>query len=419
MRIILHFGMIKTGSSSIQATLAKNAASMSNSNIYYPIASYVDHNGILTTAFSQKPRRVHKLKEISRSAFEEKKAKQLIRLDKLLKAHQGRDILLSSEVVASLRFDELKNFYLWLKNYTDDITAVAYVRSPATHLASAFQQQVKGGLKKSFDLHNCYPYYKHTIEKFDSLFGKENVQLWQFNPASFPEGGVVTDFCQRLGINMPLNAIVRVNEGLSLPAISLLYAYSKLGQGIGSGKNVRKEYQLLVKAVSQLQGEKLQFSARLIRQTLRPHRDDIAWVEARLGTPFSESIPTTNPANAIRSEKDLLSFTPQTLEWLATEVGVDKVSNKKFPRMIAQDVAKNMHLLRLKLAKDYEESQAIESIERRKKRTLLAEKRAKMREKTKAMSPDEKQLLIEKRKKTHERRQNMQPSVESPSKNAD
>jgi hypothetical protein len=84
---------------------------------------------------------------------------------------------------------------------------VAYVRDLAGYITSNFQERVKNGYA-NFDLIDSAPPYRRWFEKFDAVFGSENVRLWKFDPASFPRGCVVQDFCARLGLELP-PAVVR------------------------------------------------------------------------------------------------------------------------------------------------------------------------------------------------------------------
>ena len=66
-------------------------------------------------------------------------------------------------------------------------------------MESAFQQLVKYHNFNTFNFSIVYPHYKKKIHKFDKVFGIENVNLWKFDPKSFPNNDIILDFCSHLG----------------------------------------------------------------------------------------------------------------------------------------------------------------------------------------------------------------------------
>src|SRR4029079_5237682 len=117
----------------------------------------------------------------------------------------------------------------------DKLSIVGYVRPPAGFVTSAFQERVKGGSLRRFDVASGYRNYQNCFGKFDAVFGRERVHLWKFDPPSFPDGCAVRDFCARLGIALPARRIRRLNESLSREMVSLLYIFSHQRQLRGYG----------------------------------------------------------------------------------------------------------------------------------------------------------------------------------------
>ena len=122
---------------------------------------------------------------------------------------------------------------------------------------------------------------------FDDVFGRANVHLWKFDPKSFVGKCVVQDFCSRLGIAFPKDRIVRVNESLSREAVALLFAYRKYGRALGSTAMNGPENQRLVAQLRKIGGSKFRLSAEAVRPILDRNREDIEWMEKRLGPEVS------------------------------------------------------------------------------------------------------------------------------------
>ncbi|KJV05314.1 hypothetical protein [Methylocucumis oryzae] len=203
-----------------------------------------------------------------------------------------------------------------------------------------------GNVKKRF-LEGPKIRYKKSFEKFDHIFGKENVYFWKFDPNSFPDRCVVKDFCQRLHIDIEEDNIIRTNESLSLEATSLLYTYLRYGKALILNSVGEKRFPLLVKQISQLSGRKLRFSSELITPILEKNRVEIEWIEQRMGASLAEDI-YKDDAIAIHSEKELITYTPETVLWLAKLLGEDYIDNMH-PKMSHLEIAEWMHTLRLRL----------------------------------------------------------------------
>jgi hypothetical protein len=332
MRIIIHFGMFKTGSTSIQETLYQNRANLMN--IYYPNFGKPAHSLILSSAFRGKqsnPLLLSKLKK---------------ELD--FNINKDCDILLSSEALTNFKFNELKSLHSMLSCYTKNIIAVGYIRSPKAYIESIFQEKLKALGIASFNIHQQFPKYQVLFEKFDQIFGKENVYFWNFDPLTFPDGCVVRDFCQKLSIDISPDSIVKVNEGLSLGAISFLYAYSKYKEELKFDSISRKELNPMIHLLSQLQGKKLRFASEIIAPILESNRSEINWMETRMEASLAENI-TKDDHNAIHSEAELLTFSPESIQWLAQQLGEDYVQCRH-SQMMAKQIAKWVDMLRFKLS---------------------------------------------------------------------
>jgi hypothetical protein len=127
-----------------------------------------------------------------------------------------------------------------------------------------------------------------------------------------------------------------------------LFAYRKFGPGFGVGPTVLRENRRLASRVAKLSGPKLRLHSSLVAPVIAERREDIEWMEARLGVSLAEDL-AAHDEGAIRSEEDLLRFSPETLQWLAEQLGGDYVQRWR-PRMGPREVADWMHQLRMQLA---------------------------------------------------------------------
>jgi hypothetical protein len=345
---IIHFGMHKTGSSSIQQSLAER---LDDPGFRYVTTGVANSSGGIAIGFLDDPATYQGSRKTGMSGSQLEHRRQIIRqrLSAQLRSERssGACTILSAEYISTMKSGDFTSLCDFFAEHGYAVTAVGYIRSPKSYMESAFQQRVQGGFN-TFELSKVYPHYRYHFDKFDAILGRERVRFWHFDPRSFAGGCVVQDFCRRLGIAFPPANVVRTNEGLSRPAVSLLFAYRRFGPEFGVGPTVIRENLLLAQRFAQLRGPKLRFHSSLVAPILEEQRDDLAWMEERLGTSLSEDM-TRDDGSAICSEGDLLVFVPEALQWLAEQLGPD-YADKWRPDMSPQEVAEWVHLLRLKLA---------------------------------------------------------------------
>ena len=345
-RCIIHFGMHKTGSSSIQESLFRHASSLSN--FHYLHAGKANSSGAIATAFSDNPIKYHANRKsgMTQDKLKDQEKKIKTQLTDQLKESTKFNFLLSAEDISTLSLTGLQRLVDWLSCQVDDIEAVGYIRSPCSFMASAFQQQVKGGLRE-LSLTKLMPQYRNRFEIFDQVIGRDRVKFWKFDPTAFPNYCVVRDFLSRLNIDFPESKIIRINEGLSKDAVALLYAYHKYGPGYGVGPTVIQENNRLVKLLSGLSGQKVQFASSVLRPLLVERREQISWMEDRLGASLQESL--IDGPHVIYNDTDLLKFSPESVRWLVEQLDLKL---PVLPSPTPEIVSKWMHALRLKLTSD-------------------------------------------------------------------
>ncbi len=340
---IIHIGMHKTGSSSIQRSLT---GFEDEQFVYAPLGKQHNHSIPICTLFSGNPERhvAHKSNLRDMADVAAYRARVRARLESAIEGAQERTLIISGESISLLSRPDLSHLHDYLDDHFDRVDVVAYVRSPAGFMSSAFQQRVKGRLDQ-FQPEAQYCNYEKCFSKFDDLFGRENVRLWHFSPESFPGGCVVQDFCARLGINLPKGRIIRSNESLSRHAVALLYCYRKFGKEFGSVDMTAQEGQRLGNILGALAAGKFRFSPDLIRPILERNRADIEWMEARLGEPLGEELGSHQPGD-VRDESDLLTPDPDAVCELIKVLGevAPAGNNGKTPEQVASLV----HLLRRK-----------------------------------------------------------------------
>lgn len=305
-RCWLHVGMHKTGTTSVQASLG--AIRNHPQWRMLKVGGRSNMGKALCAMFAKKPSKHSAFRKLGKSDEEIAEDGKVLRekLRETVQACPAPNIIISAEVLTSV-IDQagLAALRDLLAPFCKEIRVIGYVRPPVAFKASIFQEAVKHG-KGKFNATEIKVGYRRRFRKFDEVFGRENVLLRKFAPASFPGGCIVADFCQRIGIEAPPpESIQRTNESLCREACGMLYAYRKFGPGYGVGEGVIRENNELISPFFGISGEKLQFSTKLMLRSLVAETKDIRWTERRIGESLHEKLSETS--TGISTEEELLT----------------------------------------------------------------------------------------------------------------
>ena len=310
--LIVHIGMHKTGSSSIQETFSKKEFSELEYLKVSKGSGYPNLSGFVSTAFLNAPERYHTHVKNGRTRTEVKllQERYLKELSEVLRGCRSKRALISAEDLSAPNWSlsERRNFLDFISRFTRSVRVIGYVRPPAGFMASAFQQILKGGAMLSLDNPNLWPFYRERFEPWIDLLGKDRVELVLFDKNSLLKGDVVLDFAERLGVTLAPSEIFRVNESLSIEATALLYIFRKYQKkepyNQYSGDNNR-----LMTALYKIGAHKFCFSYDLTSSFIKRNQMDMNWINEQLETPVQDN----------SREKDFMIDSEQALYELACE----------------------------------------------------------------------------------------------------
>jgi hypothetical protein len=317
-KCIIHIGMHKTGSTSIQHSLDSYS---DDRFLYATLTNTPNHSLAMYSLFAADPGS-HRLHRTARRSG--RKLKLYIQraeadLQRAITAAKGRTLIISGEGIIGLEPQEVDGLAKRFRSQFDQVTIAAYVRPPAAFVSSALQQRIRGGAAK-FEPAQMYRSYQKTFVKFDDAFGTDNVMLWKFDPASFPGKDVVRDFCARIELPLAERRIVRMNDSLSRQVVSALYTYNKFAGKVGDGRARPAELHRLGNTLAALGTDKFRLSAKIVQPMLAENRDDIRWMEDRLGASLEER-DTPHADGDVADEDDLLRPDPKVAEKLRQILG--------------------------------------------------------------------------------------------------
>lgn len=342
---IVHIGMPKTGSTTLEETFFENIedprvayASLPESNhgcrivslfIDHPEKYYYTQNLALTESGLQKYND-NSLELLIGGFTTEKYDIQLI---------SGED-LFHLPTASKTALDDLKSL---LEQYFEKILIVAYVRPAKSFMESAFQQLVKHHELKSFDFNIIYHPYRN-FKKYIDVFGEKNILLWKFDPENFPEGDIVLDFTTRLGLHPQRSKKKIFNESISMEAISILFTYHFHANVKTDFKHRAKKLEYkLIDLLRGIGNTKFRFAGSLMRQALEANKDDYLWITSVMGKGFSENEESLN-SDGIQNEYELMIFATKSIPALIDLAGEESLSLKidDSPQTVARLVDKIM-----------------------------------------------------------------------------
>ena len=231
MKLVLHIGPPKTGTTVIQGVLFRHRKALAEAGAYV-FHDPVDQARPLSTLYHQPSR---PMVPALRAHFGSKQAamnwsqRAWVRLQKHLKERKPRVVILSSEHFATL--EEHGPFMRRLAKMFDEIEVIGYVRSPESLYCSAVDQLIRGGMRLN-ELSSPWDYRAPSIwrvKKDLASVGADHMTLRRFDRALLHEGDVVADLFHvmndKLGLDLPTTddrGPAKVNSSLSGAAAAFL-----------------------------------------------------------------------------------------------------------------------------------------------------------------------------------------------------
>ena len=278
-RLILHVGMHKTGTTSIQMSLN----GLSEGGVRYMDLGSSNHTGPISAAFAGDPKEDGNRLRMGRTP--EQMAAVRRRTLERLHADFAQDFhtyIISGEGLVHLSQGSLDRLRDTLMKHVDRVDVFAYVRDPVGYSTSAFQERTKGG------------YAGHELTRADyrlkfapmmHTFGRDHVTLKEFARPALRDGSAVVDFCHLWGIPFDPKREVRSNESLSEPTVRLVHLFNQSGKVAAGSRELKRARLNMIKAINgHFQGK---FE---LPEAFRVHAidtEDIAWLEENFNIHFA------------------------------------------------------------------------------------------------------------------------------------
>lgn len=347
---ILHVGMPKTGTSSIQDSLFFG---LEDPAYRYISLGQNQASETVLACFLNQPHEfwVFRMLGFSKSQFQRMQTSHVRRLRRALAQARGnrQTPILSTEDCWVLPSSALHRLRAFLESEGFHVAVIAYVRPIKSWLESFFQQRNKWK-KIAFKPFQMIPasgndpdyFYAEKLKTFSQLFGRENITVRPFVSSTLKSNCAVQDFCDTTGIKLDPNSILRSNESLSADATRLLYAYNHFCDSEIKNRLVKRI--TLAKYTESLQGPPLRFHSSVFQPIKTIIASQNRTLHNDYGVDISEDLRAHDDMACVREETDLFRFSKASLEWLA-EASDSKVIRGCDGEATAREVAVQMDRL--------------------------------------------------------------------------
>lgn len=257
----------------------------------------------LCTIFQENPSKhiANRMANLTAEEIDSRRRSYLESLDTELSSFAWSTCLLSAEGVSNLSASEITKLREWGEKYATNWTILVCVRHPVSYVRSVIQQLMKGGdtLQQLYSTLPL-PNYRGRISNAISVFGRENVRVFDFESAIAVDGGLIKTFIERADLPSSLqdslvSQAVRDNESLSLEAVLILDALNRQRpMFVGGTRSGRRSGQELA-YLSRIRGQKFDVPDHVKRTIRMRTQEDVAWLNETFELNLYDDIRTFRP----------------------------------------------------------------------------------------------------------------------------
>jgi len=193
---IVHVGLPKTGTTTIQETLKRNRKTLARAGILLLAPGPTSRR--LPFVFCDTPERFLSRGEVwnrSPKAVERLRRSTLRGMERAARRDDWQTMLLSAEGFFNLSETGLQALRAWLDGHVGTIRVIAWVRHPVSHTRSAIQEILKNG-KTLDDLYDNPPVFRlNRLERIERILGPVEIHAYE----ECVRDGIVPSFLRAIG----------------------------------------------------------------------------------------------------------------------------------------------------------------------------------------------------------------------------
>lgn len=271
-KLWLHIGSHKTGTTSTQKTLAGSRDVLRKAGLVYPWNR---------EWFAEDPRAEPRGYAQHYLTDEAKAGTLHENLDKYHRGFEGKEWMMSSEVLSTMRRRHVEYLLETFSQRFDDIHALMYVREPGSLAISRTATHIVMG-KTTLEAVIADPKvyrYRHNIEPWLDLLGKDKLTVKVYERKRLKNENMVDDVLGEFGYDAKRIALTRATMGITPSHAAILALSERNGRGEGHvrGGPWRR-----------LKGPPFTLPPEILEFVRRESADDVAWLREQFGIEFPE-----------------------------------------------------------------------------------------------------------------------------------
>lgn len=228
MKLLVHAGTPKTGSTTLQMSLIKSMKLLKENGIFF-FQGFGPLRGdkALISLYNLPGENIIKMYGGKKNVLEQSE-QEWKNLENLIKNQKVKNLILSSEHFCKERPNNL--FWKKIFSLAEDVRIIGYLREPKSLFLSSINQRIKAGIeiKDLFDTNNHWNFY--TPSKGLLILKKElenQVILRNFNKQYLYENDILRDFSKLINDyfnkNIQLVNVETFNQSLSGVSLAIIY----------------------------------------------------------------------------------------------------------------------------------------------------------------------------------------------------
>lgn len=341
-KIILHIGFPKTGTTTIQNTLYTNREFLlKKEGILYPSLES-NLTTPLRTIFREHSPQPFANRMAALTIEEETARREKYRdlLEAEISSREWDVLLLSAEGFCNMPEPEIAKLREWGEKYSFDWTILACVRHPLTYTRSVIPQVMWNGdtLRELYETPPL-PNFRGRISKAISVFGRENVRVFDFETATNSDDGIVGTFARQVGLtasscNFLASQTIRRNESLSLEAVRILDSLNRRRPLFVNNVRAPRRSGRELYYISRIKGQKFDVPDWVKENIRLQSRGDVAWLNETFGLELYRDVADSSSSMESREEPPG-TLSDQAIDGIAEIIG-ELITESAFRRILNQ-----------------------------------------------------------------------------------
>jgi hypothetical protein len=303
--VVLHIGLHKTGTTSIQETLAAHRDLLAARGILFPASLPANHSQFVYDAFSAAPERYHAnlARGLDAAAIAARTAATVEALRREIAAKRPATLVLSAEDACTLSEAEVARLAEVLPGLVErpEPRVLLYTRHPVTYVESAVEENIRGnGLTleraKAIHIAGTADRYRTIAARWGAVFGERAVELRAFETAAAGPGGLVGDALAAIGTTAEGIGQVRANVSVAGEIVRFLAERNARGAPPLAPADARLLFAL--------RGTRADLLTAADRQRIAERAAaDVVWLAERWGIRYDLTTPRRTPDEVERHRR--------------------------------------------------------------------------------------------------------------------